>query len=267
MASINTNSLGGMDSGSFGSEPNTSNTQVNSPFELQIFLSEWAAARGQKPELIGNCQTLWELLQTLGFRQRDRLQEILGKLQLTGKGGRDYLRHHDSFHDHLSPTLANFLLLEIALSSREVRNKMSERQRNMEGDELLRYKIEVIRDSFLWLNNIIEKKIDFVKTVFSGFDKDQERLLIVRLACLSRIQVRDFSAGLPGATPLEKEDKSAMESLWKMFDGFFKPVPVRLAFRLASVGVAGGWGGGSDAWSRFLHIFRGLSEDFGRRTM
>ncbi|KAL4886840.1 hypothetical protein BJY04DRAFT_176680 [Aspergillus karnatakaensis] len=152
----------------------------------------------------------------------------------------------------LPPTLSTYLVNDILLRSPEVRDRSNARLQGQNGAELLRYKIRVVRDSFLWLSDLVERRSDWVDLIVSETHTMTQDLVGARLIWLSGTQTREFCERPTTANVITEDGRSALENLWQMFDGN-EEAPIRIAFSLAKLDAKGRW---SDAWGRLNEVNR-----------
>ncbi|KAL2822783.1 hypothetical protein BDW59DRAFT_149160 [Aspergillus cavernicola] len=226
-----------------------SSTPLSSALELQRFLSDWMITKGESPNSLGDIQPLWKVAEILNFRERTRLLEILKQVPSTFDLESGH--YHQRLYVPLPLTLATYMMGGMILSS-DGEKKLKRAIETKSGDELLRYQIKAVRDSFLWLGDLIKRPDDWIKMLCSNIDAETERVVRMRVAWLTWEGTRNFCEKSPKKKSLGAIDVSALTNLWHMFQEN-EQLPIQFAFRLASLNVKGTWSAGRE-WSRFSAI-------------
>ncbi|RDW81278.1 uncharacterized protein DSM5745_04835 [Aspergillus mulundensis] len=212
MAAINSGNLGQVHQNIAAGET-LNTTALDSVDDLQTLLWDWADSKGESP------------MEDAGFHARR--------------------------YGPLPPTLATYMVGELAQSP-EVNERLSDELELRNGDELLRYKIKVIRNSFLWLNELMGLRHWVGKLTFDPRDNDKqiEDRVRMRLRWLTSGRTRELCEQPALARPLTENEKSGVENLWGLFDGN-EWLPIRSALCPARLDPERNW---EDARPRLLEI-------------
>ncbi|KAL4864741.1 hypothetical protein BDV12DRAFT_200820 [Aspergillus spectabilis] len=226
----------------------------SSALDLRIFLLAWATEKRKSEDYLGNTQPIEELIRILSLGQPEGLLEALERAHIECERAMAHLGYHGRSFGHLPLTLSTYLLNEILFQSPGASDRMGEELQSRTGDELLRYKIRVVRDSYLWLSDLIERRSDWIDLLIPEVDTTTQYRVVGRLSWISKTQTREFCEQPMVARPLTEDGKSGLESLWRGLDGNGW-LPIRIAFSLARLGAKGRW---SDAWAKFNEVIRFL---------
>ncbi|KAL2810172.1 hypothetical protein BDW59DRAFT_155640 [Aspergillus cavernicola] len=115
----------------------------------------------------------------------------------------------------------------------------------------MRYKIKVMRNSFLWLDDILGETS--WSELFTGYMEQPHEISteITRrqIICLTTECTRRFWVG---KNPLDNNDFLKLNGLWTFFHDNSQ-IPIKHAFCLAVIGAEGSWQGKS-AWGKFYRV-------------
>ncbi|KAL3477002.1 hypothetical protein BJX99DRAFT_226909 [Aspergillus californicus] len=161
---------------------------------------------------------------------------------------------HVTYYGQLPLTLDTYIIEQMVINSANLTNvdaRMKAFETENDGDELLRYKIRVVRDTFLWLEELLERWGDWVQLLIADGDDRKRPEMREQLARFSDTDVREFEQRSRKVTVLGGAEVLAVNKLWEMFEGNER-VPVRFAFCLGRLKVAGRWK--AAAWPRLNGI-------------
>ncbi|KAL4862509.1 hypothetical protein BDV12DRAFT_42553 [Aspergillus spectabilis] len=235
----------------FRSERLRDKTPLNSSVQLQRFLEGWVLEKNKDQHLIGTIEPLWELVRILDLKAPERVESVLRKVELrwNSANGRDPYQMY--YYAPLPLTLATYMIDEMIMQSPIGLRGMDEILQTKVGSELHRYRIEVIKNSFLWLDDLVKPPANWVGLLFLEFDEELDRIVIERLGCMRTERVKGFHDRTLGQPALKAKDVQDLESLWLMFSNNSSR-PVQFAFRLARLGAKGSWSGADDdGWGEF----------------
>lgn len=231
----------------------TSNTPLTSPVELMQLLINWVTEKDIREKLPLDIQTIWNLVEVLDLRQPAKLLEILEPVSAIYQTESTLERHLERYYGPLPRTLDTYIIDEMITRPTNLANvnaKMKAMERENDGDELLRYRIKVVRDTFLWLEELLEGWDDWVPMLTVDDDIKWPEMR-KQLTKLNDTNVREFEQRSRRVTFLGEPEVLAVDKLWKLFDGN-KQLPVRFAFCLARLKVAGRWK--TAGWPRLYNI-------------
>ncbi|KAL4922399.1 hypothetical protein BDW62DRAFT_197075 [Aspergillus aurantiobrunneus] len=220
------------------------NRPINWPLELPMLLSEWAAEKGVSNDFVGNIKLVAELARILALDQRKTMLDILERAY-------SEYRVLDSSFGYHPPTLDTYLLREV-IGLPQARDRADQELQSRSGDELIRYKIKAVRDTFLWLGELMEPRSFWIDKLIPDSEPEAQEPAKTALSWLSRKETRELCEGSISARALTAEDESSLEDLWQLFDGNMW-LPVRCAFCLARLDPERSW---TDGWSRLYSTVR-----------
>ncbi|KAL5001758.1 hypothetical protein BDV10DRAFT_181922 [Aspergillus recurvatus] len=252
MAAINNDSLRQMHL-DVAADQAVNNAPIHTLLDLQIFLSEWVTEKGESREFVGNIHPLAELLRTVALLERQTLLAILEHVYTAYAAAKEDPGFHDRHYAPLPPTLATYMMGEMVRSP-QVIERMDEERRTRHGDELLRYKIRVIRNSFIWLDELMRARGEWLENWIGEKDVQAEHRVTMWLRWLTRSQTRRFCEEPGEARQLTEGEKADLEDFWLMFERN-EWLPIQFAFCLARLDPDGSWGGG---WSGLYEIIEPL---------
>ncbi|KAL2822100.1 hypothetical protein BJX63DRAFT_182699 [Aspergillus granulosus] len=202
-------------------------------FELEEILTRWVGEDIAQDSL-GNLQPVWQIMLIQGLNDRDKLERYLGQVRL-----------HDVHKDYFSPlphTIATYLI-EIMLTESWDQASMEEAMNAKGTEELQRFKIRVIRDSFLWLGELVDATGTWAWMLLPSSDVQREKEIRDRLRWLQHENTKKFYRASPLKPALNEEDLSNLEALWNLFEEKKgSHLLIRFAFCLAQLEAMGSWG-------------------------
>ncbi|KAL4935396.1 hypothetical protein BDV06DRAFT_228867 [Aspergillus oleicola] len=232
----------------------STNSPLNSQLELEVFL-EWWAGENWKGEL-GSIQPLWELLRILKLVKPKDLVDRLCKINNCLK---------DTTEQHLLTTY----LVEDIESLSEWTTEVDQLLQGKRGDDLLRYKIKVIRNTFLWANCSQDRHLNWAEILFGDYNTSlvptnppleevlRQMALLRHIDWLAKAHARIF---WEGNGRLDDKDLSNLNGLWEFLRNNSE-IRVKYAFRLAIVGAKANWGNVSP-WFHFNTLVKPLVMTF-----
>jgi 8-oxo-dGTP diphosphatase len=226
----------------FAKKKASTNSPLRSRKELEAFLEWWVAEKWGRSGALGNVQPLWELVRILELHEPKSLLQILDEINDSGED--EAVRSHDQNYTYSSlPTTLTTYVVEKIESTIQVDQLLQ----NRSGDDLLRYQIKVIRNTFLWLDDLLPTLSSWVGALFGNDEKslipkeqspcETEETILHQITWLSLVRTRDF---LEGRGCLDGEDFMQLSGLWKILHDN-NQMPIKYAFRLAVVGAKGDW--------------------------
>ncbi|KAL4908850.1 hypothetical protein BDW74DRAFT_174079 [Aspergillus multicolor] len=252
MAAINSSNLGQVHHSIAAGEISKTIT-LNSIDDLQNLLWNWADAKGKSRNFVGEVQLIAELVRTLRIHQPETLLETLDRVYTLSRKAMEDADFRRELYGPLPPTLATYMMGELARST-EVNERLREELELRDGDDLLRYKIKTIRDTFLWLDELMGSQRDWVEklTLDNDNDKQVEDRVRMRLRWLISGQAREFCEQSPLARPLTGNEKFGLENLWRLFEARGEEwLPIQCAFCLARLDPERNW---ENAWPGMLRV-------------
>lgn len=229
------------------------NSPLRSLKELEAFMEWWLDERLRRQRALGNVQPLWELVRILKLHEPTRLLQILDEIYRSWEDETSQYHYHELTYSSLPPTLTTYVV-ELIESSSEWTIQVDQLQ-NRSGPELLKYKIEVMRDTFLWLNDLLPNLSSWAGALFPDMKRSlipegqppckTENTILRQIAWISSVRGTIF---WEGRTSLDDEDSMQLSDLWKILHDSDQK-PIKYAFRLAAVGAKGNWQDG--AWYKF----------------
>ncbi|KAL4781360.1 hypothetical protein BJX76DRAFT_359972 [Aspergillus varians] len=249
MAPTNSENLGGVPC-VVSTRARAGDAPINRRLDLPVFLSEWATEKGKGDDFVGNVRVVAELVRILELHQPETLLDILERAHDA------YETTRDTRYDPLPPTLATYMMGGM-LKLPEVQNRLDESLRSRSWNELLRYKIKVIRNSFLWLGELMTARSDWVDQIIPDNGEETNNRVKLGLRWLLDRETRKFCEECPGVGTLTESEKLRLEDLWRIFDDN-EMLPIRIAFCLARLDPEN-WSGG---WARLFDILRPLQQDW-----
>ncbi|KAL2810792.1 hypothetical protein BDW59DRAFT_155614 [Aspergillus cavernicola] len=232
------------------------NRPIRSLEELEVFLKWWVDENGM---MLGNVHAIWELVRILKLDKPQSLLQRLEKIKncrTDDKAARS--RDHKHTHVSLPSTLATYLIEDIE-SSEECATKGNQLLHNKSGDDLMRYKIEVMRDSFLWLDDILGMTSNWFQ-VFIGSPCLEEQLshdiMETRHFCIAQLTTERTRHFWKERGSLREYELKALDGLWELFKDNGE-IPIKHIFCLAVAGAKGSWPD-KLAWSKFYAIVNPL---------
>ncbi|KAL2864242.1 uncharacterized protein BJX67DRAFT_224887 [Aspergillus lucknowensis] len=223
------------------------NASLNSESELSAFLSAWMSQQKNSEELIsreGKVQPVWQLVETLDLRAPSELLKVLDNVRFD--------LDHEEFFAPLPLTVATYMIEEMVIRSSRGKRKIKELRQTKTADDRLRYMITVVRDSFLWLDDLLAYRSDWAHLLVPDSDTESQRETLDRIQWLTWEAPRDFCEGSPEKQSLCDQEMSYLDGLWRMFERNPWP-PIQFAFCLAGLEATGSWSG-SDAWLKYSRL-------------
>ncbi|KAI9375160.1 hypothetical protein BJX61DRAFT_191352 [Aspergillus egyptiacus] len=218
---------------------------TDAPFTNQDVLRSClrqGAKTGRDEEFEGDFATIWKLVRILHLHDH-QLQEILQK-----KPEEIHPIPTGPSYDPLAPTLGTYVIYNIVTSTQAIRHMNQLLTTASQG-----YMITVVRDSFLWLDERVPYSSSWVGLLAPNtHDYPSKKRFLDNRDWLASERPEKFANGEPDVQSLTKDENTRLNELWNMFDGN-EQVPVRIAFDLARLEVAGPWPA-ADAWPRYREI-------------
>ncbi|KAL4920385.1 hypothetical protein BDW62DRAFT_199100 [Aspergillus aurantiobrunneus] len=230
------------------------NSSLCSLKELETFLEWWVDKRWRRQGALGNVQPLWELVRILKLHEPKRLLQILDEINDSWEDKAAQSHDHSHTYSSLPPTLTTYVVEKIE-SSGEWTIQVDQLQ-HRSGHELLRYQIEVMRNTFLWLDDLLPNLSCWVGVLFGDDERslipkkqppcETEEAILRQITWLSSARRANF---WKDRTSLDDEDSMQLSGLSKILHNRDQ-MPIKYAFRLAAVGSKGNWQDES-AWYKF----------------
>ncbi|KAL4781362.1 hypothetical protein BJX76DRAFT_363591 [Aspergillus varians] len=204
--------------------------------ELGLFLCKWAVLKGREEDC-GDIKPLWELLKVLNLRKPRELRDILQGLDISRAPESDYSRTARGF-DPLELTLAMYVTDSVVRSPWGMDRihdgtNFLERSRKPEQQ---RYKMKIVRDSFIWLAYLYWWGEGAARMLFSGVDRAMQGRQQRRIVWLDKICTKSFYND--ENTVLSEEEDKDLAELWLLFDKHTE-LPAQYVFNLARLDVKG----------------------------
>ncbi|KAL4971070.1 uncharacterized protein BDV14DRAFT_6403 [Aspergillus stella-maris] len=217
--------------------------------DIGAFLSDRAAERGKDRDVVGDVRFVAVLVRLLGFGRRENLDELFERAYTGLKESNATPELHGRVYGTLPSTLSTYLMGEM-VRSRQAKEAMQRELRKHNKSDLLRYKIKVLRDSFIWLGEMMGRRSDWVDSLIP-----QTHALVAidttrRVRWLTEPRTKAFWEQATGAKPLTQSEIADLESLWALFDGN-DWIPIRAAFCLARLDYDSHR---SDSWSKLSFV-------------
>ncbi|KAL4985848.1 hypothetical protein BDW68DRAFT_137512 [Aspergillus falconensis] len=248
----------------------TTNNPIDSQKELEVFLEWWVDKKWKLSGALGNVQPLWELVRILKLYEPKSLLSTLDKINDFWEDDTARSRDHNHTYSSLPPTLTTYVIEKIE-SSDGWTAQVDQLLQNMSGDKLLRYKIEVMRNTFLWLDDILGRMSSWVGLLFGNDESSlipkgqsprqisTEKTILDQITWLSLGRTMRF---WDGRRSLDNEDLVQLNGLWKILNDNSQ-MPIKFSFRLAVVGAKGSWQDES-AWFKFNTVILRPLQEAGR---
>ncbi|KAL4864736.1 hypothetical protein BDV12DRAFT_8282 [Aspergillus spectabilis] len=210
------------------------------PFRLQhelgSFLGKWAAIRGRHEDP-GDVQPLWELVNLLNLCHPRELQRALDTLDVSTASDSDFTDRARGFKP-LELSLAMYVTDSIIRLPPGI-GLINETLKYWEGrpdTERQRYRMEVIRDSIIWLNHLRSWGAGAAKVLLGDLDKGMQNRQQERIAWLDHPDAKCFFD--KRRNQLSADETKDLAELWRMFEEH-KQVPAQYVFNLARLHVQG----------------------------
>ncbi|KAL4769630.1 hypothetical protein BDW60DRAFT_209959 [Aspergillus nidulans var. acristatus] len=252
MATINSDSLSQMQLDA-APDDTVNSTQIGSLLDVQNLVSAWATAKGESHEFVGDIQLVAKLVRTLELHERETLLAALEQVYTAYQEAMRVPGTHEQLYGPLPRTLATYMVGEVARSPK-MNARMNEDLANRTEDEKLRYKIKVVRNSFLWLDELMMPRSHWVGELISANDAHTQNRMHRSLRWLTWTQTRKFCEGAAEARSLTDDQKAGVEELWQMFVSN-RWLPIECAFCLARLDPDRSRG---DEWSRLFETVESL---------
>ncbi|KAL4955925.1 hypothetical protein BDW69DRAFT_105152 [Aspergillus filifer] len=218
--------------------------------DIGAFLIDRAAERGECKDVVGDVRFVAILVRTLDLRRREDLVDLFERACAELEKSNAAPGFHDRLYGPLPPTLATYMTGEM-IRSRKAKEVMHRELRKHNNVDLLRYKIKVLRDSFIWLGEMMGPRSDWVDTLIP---QSTEPLVAIettkRVRWLAGPRAEAFWEQATAARPLTQSEIADLESLWALFDGN-DWIPIRAAFCLARLDYDSHR---SDSWSSLSSV-------------
>ncbi|KAL4950829.1 hypothetical protein BDW69DRAFT_186972 [Aspergillus filifer] len=246
----------------FANTRTNTNTPLDSELELKVLLESWAGENWKG--VLGNVQPLWELVRILKLVRPKDLVDRLSNMDNCLK---------EEAARSLSPTLATYLIEDPELSKMWA-TEMNERLQNKTGDDLLRYKIKVMRDTVLWLDELREIRDSWFGILVGNDDRSlvpkestrignsTESTIQRHIVYLSSMRIENFCYE---SAKLCDKTSSELNGLWEFLQDSGSML-VKLSFRLATMRAKGTWQT-QLAWVKFRDLARPVLIDYEFMTM
>ncbi|KAL4942573.1 hypothetical protein BDV06DRAFT_222014 [Aspergillus oleicola] len=217
--------------------------------DMKAFLSSRAAEKGECEEVVGDVRFVATLVRIVDFGQRETLIQLFERAYAGYKESIAAPGSHGRRYGPLPPTLATYMMGEMVRSP-QAKEAMDLELQKHNKEELLRYKIKVVRDSFIWLDEMMTSRGDWVENLIPQLDGLVQNDATKRVRWLSEPRTEMFWEQASGAKPLTESEKVDLESLWGMFDGN-DWMPIGAAFCLARLDFESHR---SDSWARLSSV-------------
>jgi hypothetical protein len=205
---------------------------------------------------MGNLQPVWEIITSPRLHELDELETYLARIRFDEEG------HAEQFAP-LPVTVATYLI-EAMLGGSWVQKSLEKDMEVKETAERQRYKIRVIRDTFLWLDDLVDAPGTWAWLLLPPSDVGKERQLRKKLKWLQHEDTKRFYHMTSPETTLNADDLANLEGLWGLFEEKKdKHRAIRYAFFLARLEAMGSWGEKgkweSQGWPRYYNqVIKGL---------
>ncbi|KAL5339544.1 hypothetical protein BJX70DRAFT_155734 [Aspergillus crustosus] len=209
---------------------------LKSQSELGVFLGRWAAARGRREDP-GEVQTLWELVTLLNLCHPRDLQKVLEPLDVSPASDSDFADRARDFKP-LELGLAMYVT-DSMIKLRPGKILLNENVDFLkQGSEVerQRYKMEVIRDSIIWLSHLRSWGAGAAKVLLGDLDKAMQDRQRQRIAWLDHPEAKCFFDRRKKR--LLAHEVKDLEELWRMFEKN-QQLPAQYVFSLARLRVRG----------------------------
>ncbi|KAL4795129.1 hypothetical protein BDV19DRAFT_177232 [Aspergillus venezuelensis] len=216
--------------------------------DIEAFLIDRAAERGKDRDVVGDIRFVAVLVPMLGFGRED-LIGLFERAYIGLTESNAATEIHGDNYGTLPPTLATYMMGEM-VRSRQAKEAMHRELRKHNRGDLLRYKIKVLRDSFIWLGEMMGPRSDWVDSLIPQTDALVAVDTMRRVRWLSEPRTEAFWEQATGAKPLTQSEMADLEGLWALFDGN-DWIPIRAAFCLARLDYDFHR---SDGWSRLSSV-------------
>ncbi|KAL2826952.1 hypothetical protein BJY01DRAFT_141252 [Aspergillus pseudoustus] len=216
-------------------------------FELEARLTEWAMAEGISVNLLGNLQPVWQIMIVQDLRRVDEIQQYINRVQFDPKS--------EARFPPLPHTVATYLIKSMLEGSWN-QATMDRMMAGIKTEERQRHKIGVIRDSFLWLGDLVEAAGAWAWMLLPISDERREREIRKKLRWLQKEDTKAFYLREASNPTLNEEERSDLEELWNLFErAKDSHLVVRCAFCLAQLGAKGSWDQwNSEGWSEYYNL-------------
>ncbi|CEL05157.1 hypothetical protein ASPCAL06277 [Aspergillus calidoustus] len=226
------------------------------PFELEQRVRRWMMNENIAHNLIGNLQPVWEIITSPRLHELDELETYLTRIRFDEQG------HAERFAP-LPVTVATYLI-EVMLGGSWVQTSLEKDMEVKGPEELQRYKIRTVRDTFLWLGDLVDAPGTWAWMLLPPSDVAKEREIRKSLKWLQHEDTKRFYRKASPKTTLNAEDLANLEGLWRMFEEKKdKHRAIRYAFFLARLEAMGSWGEKgkweSQGWPKYYNqVIKGL---------
>ncbi|KAL3491873.1 hypothetical protein BJX62DRAFT_115041 [Aspergillus germanicus] len=231
---------------------------LQSQRDLEEVLKLWVAEKRDPQIPLGSLKPVWEIMSIEGLQDIDELEEYFDRTLFDP-------RLENVHFAPLPHTVATYLIEHMLV--RPWDQKSREEAMQAERGEVQRDKIRIIRDSFLWLRDLLGFVGTWGKELFPTHDvnSDLQRESAIRqkLSWLQNEEPKSFLQKSYSRTSLDEEDESKINDLWNIFAGSHS-LSVKYAFCLAQLGAKGSWepngdgGRVSDEWYEYNQVISGL---------
>jgi hypothetical protein len=231
---------------------------LQSQRDLEEVLKLWMGQRDFQIPL-GNLKPVWGIMMIEGLQEIDELERYFNGIFFDTRLKK---RHFAPL-----PHTVAIYLIEVMLVRPWDQESRDRAMQAKQADEIQRDKIRIIRDSFLWLRDLLGFAGIWSKELFPTLDvnSDVQRESAIRqkLSWLQNEEPRSFLQQSRSRTVFDQESESKINDLWNIFVGSHS-LSVKYAFRLAQLGAKGSWepngdgGRVSDEWSEYNQVISGL---------
>ncbi|KAL4942574.1 hypothetical protein BDV06DRAFT_211704 [Aspergillus oleicola] len=204
--------------------------------ELGMFLCEWAATKGRHGDC-GDVRPLWELMELLHLRRVDVFRDILVGLDNSSEANSESSRKASEFKGlefSLAMCVTNWIM-RLPRATKRIEDKVNFIKRGPE-DQKQRYKVEVIRNSFIWLAYLYSWGAGAGQMLLGDLNKAEQDIQQKRIFWLDKRCTKSFFDGR--TTHLSAEESHDLHQLWLLFKRHQR-LPAQYVFNLARLGVKG----------------------------